>query len=80
MGKVPCQPAAKQGLCEGNETTMETMLLDDTDADDCGVLDAGVRAQLGRQLGTYYGELVKQPIPLSFIELLKKLDSKEKGE
>ena len=80
MGKEPCQPTAIQSSREETDTPMETMEFEDTCADEFVVLDERVRAQLGRQLGAYYGELVKQPIPVAFIELLKKLDSKEKTE
>ncbi len=44
------------------------------------VLDERTRAELGRQLAKYYSQLISQPIPDQFLELLKKLDSKERGE
>lgn len=44
------------------------------------VLDERVRAQLGRRLSAYYSELVNQPIPDKFIELLNQLDKREKDE
>ena len=44
------------------------------------LLDQRVQAQLGRQLSAYYTDLIKQPIPDKFIELLMKLEKSESGE
>ena len=44
------------------------------------VLNARIQAQLGRKLSDYYSQLVNQPIPDSFLDLLKKLERSEKGE
>ena len=51
-----------------------------TDSSPVAIMDARIQAQLGRQLSTYYSELVKQPIPDTFLQLLKKLEHVEKGE
>ena len=42
-------------------------------------LDERIQGLLGRQLSTYYGELVKEPVPQRFLELLSRLDQKERG-
>jgi len=44
------------------------------------VLDERIRAQLGRQLTTYYSSLVKEPVPDKIVELLKTLSAKERGQ
>jgi Anti-sigma factor NepR len=43
-------------------------------------LDDRVRAQLGRQLSAYYTELVNQPVPEKFIELLRQLERSEQDK
>lgn len=50
--------------------------------DDSGVgappeLDERVRAQLGRQLRTYYSSLVDEPVPDKILDLLKRLSETE---
>ncbi len=44
------------------------------------VLDERIQAQLGKQLSSFYKELVNQPIPQNFIDLLAKLDRQEDGK
>ena len=44
------------------------------------VLDERIQAQIGKQLSSFYKELVNQPIPQNFIELLAKLDRQEDGK
>lgn len=41
-------------------------------------LDRDAQARLGEQLRAMYDELVQQPVPSRFIELLKTLDEAEK--
>lgn len=78
-GKNPEQPA--NGQAAGKEERDEMELNNSAEPDAAiVVLDARVQAQLGRQLSAYYGELVNQPIPDTFIDLLKKLEKSEKGE
>jgi len=51
--------------------------LDDT----AGVLlDERVQAQIGQQLTSFYRELVNQPIPQNFMDLLARLDRQEDGK
>ena len=42
-------------------------------------LDERIQGLLGRQLSAYYGELVNEPVPERFLELLSRLDQKERG-
>lgn len=42
-------------------------------------LDAKVTMRLGRQLSSFYGELVKEPVPDQFLKLLEELDKREKS-
>lgn len=44
------------------------------------VLDERIQAQIGQQLSSFYKELVNQPIPQTFIDLLAKLDRQEDGQ
>ena len=41
-------------------------------------LDRDAQARLGEQLRAMYDELLQQPVPIRFIELLKTLDEAEK--
>lgn len=43
------------------------------------ILDEVIQAQIGQQLSSFYKELVNQPIPQNFIDLLAKLDRQEDG-
>ena len=43
------------------------------------VLDARIQARIGLKLSAYYSELVGQPVPDIFVDLLKKLEKSEKG-
>lgn len=49
------------------------------DTDEAVELDAKVTMRLGRQLSSFYGELVKQPVPDEFLKLLEELDKREGG-
>lgn len=40
-------------------------------------LDERIQSQIGQQLSSFYRELVNQPIPDSFMDLLAKLDQAE---
>ena len=42
-------------------------------------LDRQAQARIGEQLRSMYDDLLKQPVPDRFVELLRKLDSKEGG-
>jgi hypothetical protein len=44
------------------------------------VLDERIQAQIGKQLTSFYKELINQPIPQNFIDLLAKLDRQEGGK
>lgn len=44
------------------------------------VLDERVQGLLGRKLSTYYGALVAEPVPATFVELLRRLEKKEAGQ
>jgi Anti-sigma factor NepR len=39
-------------------------------------LDPGLQAHIGAQLRSYYAELIDEPVPSRFVELLKRLDRK----
>ena len=54
--------------------------LGDGSEESASMLDEKIRAQLGRQLSAYYNDLVNQPIPDTFIELLKQLEKVETAE
>ncbi|NJL09009.1 MAG: hypothetical protein HC900_12800 [Methylacidiphilales bacterium] len=43
-------------------------------------LDRNAQARLGEQLRAMYDDLLQQPIPDRFVELLKNLDDVEKGK
>jgi hypothetical protein len=42
-------------------------------------LDRQAQARIGEQLRSMYDDLLKQPVPDRFVELLKKLDDKGDG-
>jgi hypothetical protein len=42
-------------------------------------LDRQAQARIGEQLRSMYDDLLKQPVPDRFVELLRKLDAKEDG-
>ncbi len=44
------------------------------------ILDQRIQALIGNQLASFYRELVNQPIPQNFIDLLAKLDRQENGK
>jgi hypothetical protein len=55
-------------------------MLKDSDVTDDGtsvILDQRIQAQIGQQLTTFYRELVDQPIPQNFMDLLARLDRQE---
>ncbi|ALK07944.1 NepR family anti-sigma factor [Blastochloris viridis] len=41
-------------------------------------LDRDAQARIGEQLRAMYDELLQQPVPVRFVELLKDLDKTEK--
>jgi hypothetical protein len=43
-------------------------------------IDEHVQRRIGTKLRSYYDELLSEPIPDKFIELLMKLDEKERKE
>ena len=43
-------------------------------------VDEHVQRRIGAKLRSYYDELLNEPIPEKFIELLVKLDEKERAE
>ena len=78
-GKKPEQPA--DGQASGKKVRDEMGLSGNPETDTANVvLDARIQARLGSQLSAYYSELVKQPVPDAFIDLLKQLEKSEKGE
>ena len=78
-GKLPPKPADQPapGINDSDDMTQNNIAALDVSS---VVLDARIQAQLGRQLSAYYTGLVKQPVPDTFLELLKKLERAEKGE
>ena len=42
-------------------------------------LDDAAQAAIGRQLRTVYSEIVQQPVPDQFLQLLDELERKERG-
>jgi hypothetical protein len=64
------------------EKDAEVMDLNSTAQDDGPIafLDERTQAQIGQQLSNFYKELVNQPIPQNFIDLLAKLDRQEDGK
>jgi len=66
--------------CGGESETMTASDADGLD-DTAGVLlDERVQAQIGQQLTSFYRELVNQPIPQNFMDLLARLDRQEDGK
>jgi hypothetical protein len=79
------QPNEREGTPDGTASTSSDSVQGDRDevqivSEPSPLLDAGVQEQLGRQLTAYYTELVNQPVPEAFLELLKKLDRSENGK
>lgn len=64
------------------EKDAEVMDLNSTAPDDfpAAILDERTQAQIGQQLSNFYRELVNQPIPQNFLDLLAKLDREEDGK
>ena len=81
-GKLPLQPADDTTSSANDRDDMNNCAGDQSvDQDGASVvLDAVVQAQLGRRLSVYYADLVNQPIPDTFLDLLKKLEQTEKGQ
>ena len=48
--------------------------------EDDSQIDEHIQRRLGAKLRAYYDELLNEPIPEKFIELLIKLDEKERKE
>jgi hypothetical protein len=48
--------------------------------EDDSQIDEHIQRRLGAKLRAYYDELLNEPIPEKFIELLVKLDEKERKE
>jgi hypothetical protein len=48
--------------------------------DDDTQIDEHIQRRIGSKLRSYYDELLSEPIPEKFIELLVKLDEKERKE
>jgi len=66
--------------CGDESETMTAINADGVD-DTAGVLlDERVQAQIGQQLTSFYRELVNQPIPQNFMDLLARLDRQEDGK
>lgn len=66
-------PGARVEKLMGKE---ETNISDETGPE----LDSKIRLRLGKQLSAFYGELVKDPVPEQFIQLLDELSRKEKSQ
>ena len=75
----PGQTGEGQGSAKTENNGMDQTDCADSDAPNV-ILDAKIQAQLGRELSVYYNDLVKQPVPDTFINLLKQLDKSERGE
>jgi hypothetical protein len=59
----------------------EMMHSNDATEDSSGiVLDERIQAQIGQQLSSFYRDLVNQPIPQNFMDLLSRLDRQEDGK
>ncbi len=50
------------------------------DIEDDTQIDEHIQRRIGAKLRAYYDELLNEPIPEKFIELLVKLDEKERKE
>jgi hypothetical protein len=50
------------------------------DVEDDTQIDEHIQRRIGAKLRAYYDELLNEPIPEKFIELLVKLDEKERKE
>ena len=78
-GKPPPKSADSSAPGANHSDDMNHSTIASEDASSV-VLDARIQARLGRHLSAYYTELVNQPIPDSFLDLLKSLERTEKGE
>jgi hypothetical protein len=62
----------------GGEKVLPKSVPDGDDAALPPKLDRQVQARIGEQLRSMYDDLLRQPVPDRFSELLNKLDSSEK--
>lgn len=74
-GQIPL--AQKPGE---KDTAHMNLPLNASDDTPLAILDERIQAQIGQQLTNFYKELVNQPIPQNFIDLLAKLDRQEEGK
>ncbi len=85
LGEQPTTPIVAQDLSKaGRERTERDMQIEqekptsDTAAEPA--VDQGVRDHLGRKLKESYDDLVRQPVPDKFRQLLEDLERREKGQ
>ena len=69
--------SSKKGETDNFNMSMNSTAIDDAPV---AILDERIQAQIGQQLSSFYKELVNQPIPQNFIDLLAKLDRQEGGK
>ncbi len=65
---------------DGARDSAETDKHDDSDSDLVIKLDDSTQQTIGQQLKAMYSEIVRQPIPDQFLQLLDELERKEKGQ
>lgn len=84
IGKPAVVANATAGLNagDGDQKEKRDMLSETEMADEAPLvaLDERIQAQIGQQLSSFYRELVNQPIPQNFMELLARLDLQEDGQ
>lgn len=78
--QVASDQADQNAECRDTNHIMTVNESESSDDASSVVLDERVQAQIGRQLSTFYRELVNQPIPQNFMDLLARLDRQEDGK
>ena len=69
----------KDGNALEEPGTLEDLLNVNGDPGPEPTLPPHVASFLGEQLQTYYAQLMSEPVPERFVQLLKQLDGKERG-
>lgn len=81
-GKVPDgtgETAPGEEAAKASNEAITLTVQEAADEESTAELDAKVTMRLGRQLSSFYGELIKQPVPDEFIKLLEELAKREKN-
>lgn len=69
----------KDSIASDEKETLEAILNARGDPGPEPVLPSHVAKFLGEQLQTFYAQLMSEPVPVRFVQLLNQLDRKGKG-